>query len=66
MVEGMTVVIKPMTNKGNKILNASIKIKIMVYLHLIYLFIFYVIYMWVYGFFCTNTKPYICIYFISL
>lgn len=59
MLEGMAIGIKPMTNKGNKILNACIKTKIMLYLHLIYLLRFYVIYTWVFFFFTNKNHIYI-------
>lgn len=56
MLEGMAIGIKPMKNKGNKILNACIKTKINVYLHLIYLLILYFIYTGIYGIFAQNHK----------
>lgn len=58
MLEGMAIGIKPMANKGNKILNACIKTKIMLYLHLIYLLRFYVIYTWVFFFFTNKNHIY--------
>lgn len=59
MLEGMAIGIKPMTNKDNKILNACIKKRILLYLHLIYLLIFYVIHTWVHIFLQKHKTIYI-------